>query len=712
MKRFLIPFLLLLSQCGNPVDFKRDGDRDPLSDTYRPTSASGIAVTFTADWKVRLGWNIGDSQFDSILIHRKTTVDSAFIHVASLPNTARSFIDSSGVASYPMAFTITTWMRRDGKEFKTTSSAIPVPFGVVNKPVVTFNPALTTINLTTSSSIRYPFYIDIWVRGHFDTEFTKLPRLTGQNSTFTRAAPYSDHQFYADVAVVAHLDAQGIRSVIDSNFYVLPIHLATSLTINPFNERLGVVSWSNPFSFHDDILLQVTQNSSGIKQEWILPKEATSFELARYFKSGVTYEINLRYRLGNERSSQTSTLRSFTIQPPSLAYAGPTYPEVNFRFGSNTATTSSFRLGDYYVLEASRDMGPFVPLDSVKITSTSQIIHAMGLDTLSTYRLRARTLTSQPSASVALRRKVTFGERSESSNPWTRRITWFDPYSDRFYGFDASNQPGIFDVLTGDKLMSLPGIGTSAPNGFMKSGHFVARTASTSTNVTLRRYNVSGTALEEFNLSATKYIFGHHDDVIYVNTETWNIERYHIPTATTTILLTGMPQSTVTAYAVSETHLLVKSGTRFILFTHDSSGTYTLHQERSLSSLSRDPNYLSLSPNHIRLAYFAESVHSVDILTGNVQSFNSSAYPPDALHLTDNEWVFFNGSVAIIRDVTQTTETRVTYQISNTSSFTSRIGKARIDGNHMDLFFMRTSNESGTPNQRIWLTKREFWVAE
>ena len=700
----LLFLALLLSQCSQPVEFKRDSETDPQSDTYSPEKPRNLAVSFNTTKQNRLTWQITHVMFDSILIERKTTRDTNFVRLAAVAKNVTQFVDTTGFMTSPMSYRIASVFRRDGKEFISYSNSVNVVFGTINKPTITYNTTNYRINTHVSSTWKSNFTAEYWVKTHPDSSFRFLSVQPGGTGAYWQSVPFQQDVFTIDVAVVYLLGDETYRSVIDSTVRNVVIHAPATVTVNPMKEASAQVNWTNPFDFHDDILVRINED------EWVMPKSATSLSLQRYFRSGVLYPISVRYRRGNELGAESIISAAYSIQPPTLSFDGPTYPNITFRTQSTTAANSSFALGEYLVLEASKDMGPFEMIDSVKITSTSHSFDVAGkLDSLSTYRFRAKTMTSIPSGIISIRHKLAYGTRSESQTPFENRITQFSMYDDRYRG-SSGNVGGIFDLMTGTMFFSIPAGSTTAPNGFTNNGHFVHRITTNPTSVTLRRYDGVGTVLGEFTLPAYTYHFGHDDDVIYLNTTTGAIERYHMPTATTTVLQTGFPPRAETNYAVDETHFLVKVAGRFVLFTHDGSGTYQLKSDRELNTLASEASSIHLSPTHIHMAISSSTIHSVNIDNGTVESFANPYQLSTLNHITDNEWVFFTGDQAIIRDVSQTSEVRIFF--APKGSFTMMHSKVRHRDGQLDMFFMRTSHDSGLPRQLIWLTKQHFWVVE
>ncbi len=709
MPRHLFLLLaLFLSHCSQPVEFKRDSPTDPQSDTYSPDKPRNLALSFNTAKLNRLAWQISELSFDSILIERKTTLDDDFVRIASIAKNVTQFVDTTGFMTSPMSYRVASVYRRDGKEFITYSDSVDVEFGAIGKPNVTYNTANYQITTIVASAWKSNFKAEYWVKSHPDSSFRLLSVQPGSASVYTQTVPFKQDVLHMDVAVVYVLGDDTYRMVIDSTVRTVAVHTPASVSIDPMTEASGRLNWTNPFDFHEEILVRINDT------EWVLPKSATSLTLPRYFRSGIVYSVSVRYRRGAEFGAETFFSKGFTIQPPTLTYDGPTYPNVTFRTVSTTAANSSYVLGEYVVLEASRDMGPFIPLDSVKITSTSHSFDVAGmLDSLSTYCFRARTLTSAPSAVISIRNKLMYGTRSESLVPMFNRVVRFSPYDDRYQGYNAQDQAGIYDLLSGNQLLTVPEP-SDENNGFTKNGHFIARigvTGTSSVYTTLRRYDGTGSILGEFTIPAYRYHLGHYDDVIYVNTINWNIERYHMPTGTTSVLSTGMPQYEIASYAKDNEHLVVQSGTRVVTFTHSETGNYELKSNRIHGELYREVHAIYLSDNHIQFKDDRSNIHVIEIESGSVMAYPK--YPlTHATHLSGFEWIFFNDTYAVIKDIRMTDFTLV-YFPAVTVEYRAQAAKIRFSDGNMDMFIFRYSRQQETHSHRLlWLIRRNFWVAE
>ncbi len=700
MPRHLFLLLaLLLTQCSQPVEFKRDSPTDPQSDKYAPSKPRNFVLSFDTNKRNRLAWRVNEFTFDSILIERKTTRENEFIRLATIPKNLASYVDTSGFMTYPMSYRVGSLYRRDGKDFITYSDTLSVDFGTIGKPEVFYH--LTNFALTSRvfSTWKANFKTEYWVKSHPDSSFRRISIQNGTTGFYSQSIPFRQGLYGIDVAVVYLMGNDDFRAIIDSTVTPLTIAYPLALGVDPMNEASGQVNWVNPVDSYDDILVRINND------EWVMPPSATSLTLPRYFKSGIPYEITVRYRVGSTLFSGSTIIKEYIIPPPTLSYGLPA--ESTIRLEANSISD----LGEFIVLEESQNMGPFTTVDSVLIESSTHSFDVTDLDTLSTYRFRARTSTSQPSAVIDVSRGVSYALRPWDSGTQSNRLAVFSDIDDRYLGYDASNSMGMYDLATSARLFTIPTIPNTAPSGFSNDGHFIARLSQTSTTATFRRYDAAGTPLGDFTIPGYRYHIGRHEDVIYIDPLKSTIERYHMPTGATTVIMTGIPAGQIGYFGADEAHLVVKIGTRFILFSYSETEGYQLESNRILNELSGIPYSLQLTSSHIIMAIRSQVIHYIDMASGSVQSFDISALPMSLNHISEYEWVFFNGDLTVIKDIRMSTDIRIPFTPTS-GVFSAQMSKVRHRNGFVDIFMYRQSNNSSNPNQIIWVRKKEYWVAE
>ncbi len=123
----LLPFLaILLSQCSQPVDFKRDNPLDPQSDSYSPAQPKNLRMSFSTDNHIGLAWQVVDSVFDSILIEKKTILDTDFVRLAAVAKNVTHYVDTAGMVTDSVSYRVASLYRRDRKEFKSYSNTVKI----------------------------------------------------------------------------------------------------------------------------------------------------------------------------------------------------------------------------------------------------------------------------------------------------------------------------------------------------------------------------------------------------------------------------------------------------------------------------------------------------------------------------------------------------------------------------------------------------------
>lgn len=712
MKQLFPIIALLLSYCSQPAEFKRDGETDPLSPSFTPATPYAVKHTFTAEKLVRLTWGLDDEAFDSLIIERKTTLDTSFVQIANLPTHARDFIDTIGLKTYPMSYRISSVFRCDGNEYKSSSDVLPIEFGTISKPTLTYNTTTQAIEATFSNTFKIPFIVDYYVKRLGQESYEKMATRPGPASTASTTHTISiEHaDLYLDMAVVYSFEANNHRSVVDSIPYSLPVHIARNLNVTPLTEALGRIVWTNPYDFHDDIIVQVND------REWILPDTTTTFDLVRFFHSDVTYNISVRYRKGGNVGEPATITRKMSIAAAGLSYQGPTIPYPILRVTSSTSANSIFHLGEYYVLEKRKDNGPYLPFDSVKVTSTTHDFIVTGLDTTSTYRFHVRSLTSKYSPNLGIRHKLSWGSRSWSGVPNETSIRHFSPYDDLYVVDDQPSTASVYDFDTGQKLYELPALGTGRPNGFTKDGGFVLRMGVANGQTTLRHFTSNGSHSGDVVIPGTSYIIGYFDDVIYYNPNRRMIERLHMPTQTKTVIDSMAFNLPVTYFAKHDRSIIMYSPEVVYLYDYSDMNGYTLTTVYHFPEHSSDFRQLLLTDTHFIIRSHRSSIHHFRHFRRDTGAMVRYEWPAPSTyqvgHLDRFEWMLYDGQQAIFWDFETSDQYRIFYQPVSSGFTAQALHWVRLDKDVPEIYLMRTTSTPSLPNKLVKLVKQHHWILE
>ena len=685
---------------------------DPKSDAYAPTKPILIVQRFTAAKLVQLTWVIYDSEFDSVIIERKTTQDTSFVQLVSLPKTSRAYVDTSAFFSYPMSYRISPIYRRDGKEFKTSSQEIPVNFGTIGKPTLTYNSATRAMDAKFANTFKIPFQVEYWVKRPGMDTYEKIATLPGPASNVTQSVAVDHEVFRLDVAVVYSIEANNHRSVIDSISHSLPIHYPRSVIVTPMTEALGRVVWTNPYDFHEDIVVKVKDD------EWILPDTTTSMDLTRYFRSSVTYDVTVQYRKDGEVSLPASIQKTMSITAPSIAFLGPGQDPI-LRISSSSSANSVYALGEYYVLEMSKNMTPYIPIDSAKVTATSHLFTVTGLDTTSIYMFRGRSLTSGSSTAIRLQPRFTYGHVIWDGIPNANTIRHFSPYDDLYVKDDQPSSAGVYDFNTHLKLFDVPLQGSDRPNGFTNKGGYLARISSTSNQTTLRHYSSDGSHSGNFVIPSTAYIMGNHDDVLFFDLPNRALKRVYLPTQSTTDIPfteTSNPGTQSAVFATFENSFAVKTEKQLHLYSYSETDGYVLSKSIDTPPYSSTLMEMIMTETHVILRlqlgignYFWYTNRE----TGSFQTFSRNWTGTfQVAYLGGYKWLRYYGHESYLTDLISNTETKQLFYPQSTAFTPQRLHRVRNQTSQPEILLLRTSTLSTLPYQLVWLKYQKFWVQE
>jgi hypothetical protein len=310
-----------------------------------------------------------------------------------------------------------------------------------------------------------------------------------------------------------------------------------------------------------------------------------------------------------------------------------------------------------------------------------------------------------------VRRGLSYALKQWDGGVQSNRVFQFSDVDDRYIGYDAGNSMGVYDLATTTRLFAIPTIPNGTPSGFSNDGQFYGRLSQTSTSTSFRWYDPLGAVVEEFTIPGYRYHMGRHEDVIYVNSIENRIERYHVPSKETSILLDAIPAGQTSYFGADEAHVVVKIGTRFILFSYSETEGYQLESNRILTDLSGIPYSMHLTSTHIIMAIRTQFIHYIEMESGSVQSFDIRALPLSLNHISDYEWVFFSTDEAMMKDIRATSDFRIPFTPA-TGVFNAQLSKVRQRNEFVDIFMYRHSNNSSNPNRIFWVRKKEYWVAE
>ncbi len=709
MPRLLLPILILFGSCSQPVEFKRDNPTDPQSNTYSPVQPSKPLLSFDNDKRNRLAWQVKDVSFDSFLIERKTTLDTGFVRLAAVPKNITAYVDTTGFLTYPMSYRVASVLHRDGKEFKTYSLSTDVQFGTIDKPLISYNATTREMGVIFANTFKIPFIVDYWVRRPGQQTYEKLASLPGPATNVLRTFPVDHDVFRLDVAVVYSFTSNTHRSLVDSVPFVMPLHFPRNVNVTPMTEARGRIVWTNPFTFHDDIILRVNDD------EWILPDTTTSLDLTRYFRASIPYSIRVQYRHNGDFSQQTAISKTMQITAPSISYLGPANPDPVIQVSSSNSGTSVFNFGEYYVLEMSRDLAPYIPIDSVKVTATSHLFTVTGLDTTSSYMFRARSLTSGPSTAIRLRYRLSAKNQTWGGISNALNIRHFSPYDDLYMMDGTSTTTGIYNFDTRQKVFDVPTQGTGKPNGFTNKGGYVAHILEESGQTTLRHYSSDGSHSDDFVIPSTSYMIGQFDDVLYLNPSRRTMERVHLPTQQTTEVQ-AVPTAPSAQFAQSGNDIVMYIQTQLRIYRFSESVGYVFVNSFNLPVHDSDFSELRITDTHIILRTRKNSTNYFRYInrnTGGVEQFDrvlSSTYY--FVFLNDYDWMIYYGRDAYFVDLKKNTQTQLVFTPVVNATLAHPLHWVRSrDGEH-DIYLLRTVGFSNSNPQLLWLTRQKLWVQE
>jgi hypothetical protein len=83
-------------------------------------------MSFSTDKLIGLTWQVEDSVFDSILIEKKTSLDTDFVRLAAVAKHVAEYIDSTGFVTESISYRVASLYRRDRKEFKSYSNTLKI----------------------------------------------------------------------------------------------------------------------------------------------------------------------------------------------------------------------------------------------------------------------------------------------------------------------------------------------------------------------------------------------------------------------------------------------------------------------------------------------------------------------------------------------------------------------------------------------------------
>jgi hypothetical protein len=700
----LLLLALLLSQCSQPVEFERDSPMDPQSDTYSPFQPTNLIQSFNNDYQNRLAWQVSDASFDSFLIERKTTLDTGFVRLAALPKNITAYVDTSGLLTYPMSYRVASVYRREGKEFITHSAPMEVQFGAIGKPAITYNTINRTMGVKLTTTFKIPFQVDYWVKRPGMDTYEKIATLPGPASNATQSVALDHEVFRLDVAVVYSFTSKNLRNVVDSVPYVLPVHIPQHVNVTTMTEANGRIVWTNPYAFHDDIVVRVNDD------EWILPDTTTSLDVGRYFRASVPYTITVQYRKDGELGVPASVQKTMTIIAPSISITSIMDSDIHLHVSSSKNGTTVFNLGEYYVLEMSRDLALYVPIDSVKVTASSHNFTVSGLDTTASYMFRARSLTSEASTPVRVQYRYAWGNQVWDGVPNAINIRHFSPYHD-LYVIDEPPSSGVYNLITKQKMYDVPLLGTGKPNGFTNKGGFLAQISSTTTQTTLRHYNSDGDHSGDFVIPSIHYVMGHFDDVMYYNPVRRSFERVHIPTKTTTDIETHLPQVPSVRFARFGTRIAMHIETEVRIYSYSDDGRYVFESsfsvpyvQTSVILLVTDTHVIYKTYNQFR--YYDLSTGTIELITRSWSGTFGTGF------LGGYDWMIFYAHDAYFYDIRTSSKTRLVFHPLSTHFSLMYTLKVSIQDGRNEIYLVRRSNSGSIPHQVVKLTKHMLWVEE